>query len=371
MPQLAALKPYKAKFNLLTGYRAYVDSKPNIQHWSGNAAIATGNAPSNDNQFDGETIDQTIAAAIGRSTRFRSIEIACSGNRRESYSSLGGANSNPPEVSPKGLYSRLFGAGFQDGKGEFKPDPEIMLRQSVLSVVAEDRQRLMAGVGPADKARLEQYFTSVRELEQAMAVELQRPEMIAKVSVPDAPDDMPVSKSVPVLRKVTPVISKLLAIGLATNQTRVFNMAFSEPASTIYMPGDSQPFHQATHEEPVDGTLGYQPVTSKFSTYSMEGFAALLTALDEVQEGDGTLLDHSLVMAYTDTSFAKLHAVDGIPMILAGSANGKMKTGLHVAGGSETVTRVGLTVQQLMGLSIDHWGSESNLTSKSVSEIIA
>ena len=65
------------------------------------------------------------------------------------------------------------------------------------------------------------------------------------------------------------------------------------------------------------------------------------------------------------------HAVDGIPMILAGSANGKMKTGLHVAGGSETVTRIGLTVQQLMGLSIDHWGSESNLTSKSVSVIIA
>jgi len=112
-------------------------------------------------------------------------------------------------------------------------------------------------------------------------------------------------------------------------------------------------------------------VTSKFSTYSMEGFAALLAALDAVQEGDGTLLDHSLVMAYTDTSFAKLHAVDGIPMILAGSANGKMKTGFHIAGNSETVTRVGLTVQQLMGLSIDHWGSQSNLTSKPVSEIMA
>src|SRR6185369_5241153 len=134
------------------------------------------------------------------------------------------------------------------------------------------------------------------------------------------------------LRKVTPVRAKLRAIGLATDQTRIFNMAFSEPASTIYVPGDSRPFHQSTHEEPVDDALGYQPVTSKFSTYSMEGFAELVGALEAVKEGDGTLLDHSLVLAYTDTSNAKLHAVDGIPMLLAGSAGGRLKTGIHCAG---------------------------------------
>ena len=166
-------------------------------------------------------------------------------------------------------------------------------------------------------------------------------EIVAQVAIPPAPDEMPMNKSVPNLRKVTPVLAKLLAIGLATDQTRIFNMAFSEPASTIYMPGDSRPFHQSTHEEPVDETVGYQPITSKFSTYSMEGFAALVAALDGVKEGDGTLLDHSLVLAYTDTSNAKLHAVDGIPMILAGSASGRMKTGIHYAGASTTVARVG------------------------------
>ena len=371
MPQLASLKPYKAKFNFLSGYRAYVDSKANIQHWSGNAAIATGSAPSNDGQFDGQTIDQTIAAAIGRSSRFRSIEIACSGNRRESYSSLGGANANPPEVSPKGLYTRLFGAGFQDGKGDFKPDPDIMLQQSVLSVIAEDRQRLMANVGASDKARLDQYFTSVRELENTMAVELKKPEIIADVTVPDMPADMTVNKSVPVLKQTVPVFSKLLAIGLATNQTRVFNMALTEPANTMFMPGDSHVFHQATHEEPVDPALGYQPVTSRFSTHSMECFAALVAALDAIKEGNGTLLDHSLVLAYTDTSNAKLHAIDGIPMFTAGSAGGKVRTGQHIAGNSETVSRVGLTVQQAMGLTIDSWGAESNHTNKPVSELLA
>jgi hypothetical protein len=371
MPQLAALKPYKAKLNLLSGYRAYVDSKPNIQHWSGNAAIATGVAPAQDTQFDAPTIDQTIGAAIGRGTRFRSIEIACSGNKRESYSSTGGANVNPPEVSPTGLYTRLFGDGFASATGEFKPDPEILLRQSVLSVVAEDRQRLMAAAGAADKARLEQYFTSVRELENTMAVELKKPEIVAQVAVPDMPAEMTVNKSVPVLLKTTPVFSKLLAIGLATNQTRIFNMALTEPANTMFMPGDSHVFHQATHEEPVDERLGYQPQTSKFSTYSMECFAELVAALDAIREGEGTLLDHCLVMAYTDTSNAKLHAIDGIPMFLAGAANGKLKTGLHVAGNSETVSRVGLTVQQAMGLPVDSWGVDSNATRKPISELLA
>jgi hypothetical protein len=139
----------------------------------------------------------------------------------------------------------------------------------------------------------------------------------------------------------------------------------------MFMPGDSHVFHQATHEEPVDERLGYQPQTSKFSTYSMECFAELVAALDAIREGEGTLLDHCLVMAYTDTSNAKLHAIDGIPMFLAGAANGKLKTGLHVAGNSETVSRVGLTVQQAMGLPVDSWGVDSNATRKPISELLA
>jgi hypothetical protein len=103
MPQLASLKPYKSKFNLLSGFRAYVDDKPNIQHWTGNAAITTGIAPATDFTFDAPTIDQTIANVISQGARFRSIEVACSGNKRESYSSLGGSNINPPEISPLSL----------------------------------------------------------------------------------------------------------------------------------------------------------------------------------------------------------------------------------------------------------------------------
>ena len=371
-PQLASLEPYKKKINLISGMRAIVDDSPNYQHWTGAAAISTGACPAKDKEFAAQTIDQTVAAAIGHGTRYKSIEVACSGNKSESVSSLGGPNTNPPEVSPLGLYTRLFGPGFQDpSKADWKADPEVLVRQSALSVVAEDRKRMLQHVGAADRARIDQYFTSVRELEQTMAAELQRPQIVAQIAIPPAPGEMEVNKSVPVLRTVVPVLAGLVAIGLATDQTRVVNVALAEGASTIFMPGDSKPFHQATHEEPIDPALGYQPVTSHFSTYSMEFFAMLVKALDEVKEGDGTLLDHSLLLAYTDTGFAKLHTLDNIPMLLAGSASGRIKTGYHIAGESSPVTRVGLTVQQVMGIPIDKWGVGSMETQKPVSEILA
>src|SRR5262249_36770213 len=132
--------------------------------------------------------------------------------------------------------------------GDWKPDPQILVQQSALSVVSEDRKRMMQYVGANDRARMDQYFTSVRELEQTIAAELQKPEITADVSVPSAPSQMEVNKSVPVLRGVVPVMSRLIAIGLATDQTRVVNVSLAEGASTIFMPGDPKPFHQATHE---------------------------------------------------------------------------------------------------------------------------
>ena len=295
--------------------------------------------------------------------------MTCSGNKSESYSSLGGANTNPPETSPLGLYTRLFGPGFQDpSKGDWKPDPQVMLQQSALSVVAEDRKRFYGqDLSASDKARMDQYFTSVRELEQSMEAALKRPDVVAQVTIPAAPGEMPVSKSVPELQKVVPMMSKLVALGLATNQTHVFNIALAEPGSTIFMPGDSKPFHQQTHEEPIDPVLGYQPVSANFSTHSMKFFATLIKELDDVKEGDGTLLDHSLVLAYTDTSYAKLHALDGIPMLLAGSASGRVKTGYHIAGDGSPVSRVGLTIQQAMGLSIDGWEARARWRPKKAS----
>ena len=114
------------------------------------------------------------------------------------------------EPTPLSLYTRLFGPGFQDpASGDWKPDPQVMLQQSVLSAVSDERKDFMKNLGAGDKARMEQYFTSVREAEMQMAAELKRPEVIAKVAIPGAPGEMAVNYALPNVRTVTPLMAKL------------------------------------------------------------------------------------------------------------------------------------------------------------------
>jgi hypothetical protein len=370
--QLKPLEPYKNKLNVFSGMRVMVDDNPNFQHWSGNAAIATGIAPTKASQFDSKTIDQTVADVISHGTRFKSVAAACSGDPKQSYSSLGGANTLPAEPSPLSLYTRLFGPGFPDPtKGDWKPDPQVMLQQSVLSAVADERKSVMQNLGAGDRARLDQYFTSVREAELQMAAELQRPDIVAKVAIPDSPGEMTVNYALPNLRHVTPLMARLGALALATDQTRVFNLSISEPGSNMFVPGDPLGYHITTHMEAIDPVLGYQPRVAEYNVYSMELYAMMLKELDAIPEGDGTLLDHSVVFAYSDQSYAKIHAVDGIPMLIAGGASGRMKTGYHIAGGGNPVSRVGLTVQKAMGLPVDGWGQGSMETKSAYTELLA
>jgi len=371
--QLKPLEPYRGKLNVFSGLRVPLDSKPNGQHWSGLAAANTGIAPSRGGEFESKTIDQQVAEVIGKGVRFRSVSASSSGDPRQSYSSLGGNNLLPSEPTPVSLYTRRCGPGFQDPtKGDWKPDPRIMLQKSVLSAVAEDRHRIMQNLGAGDRARMDQYFTSVRQTEQQMEAELQRPNIEAKVSIPDAPSaDLQVNNASPNLREITPLMARLGAIALATDQTRVFNLSVSSPQNAMFVPGDPLGFHQSTHEEPVDPKLGYQPRVHEYNVASMELFAFFLKELDAIQEGDGTLLDHCLVMAFTDQSYARIHSVDGLPVLVAGGANGRIKTGYHVAGDNSPVSRVGLTLQKALGVSVDTWGKESLQIRTPYTELLA
>lgn len=90
-----------------------------------------------------------------------------------------------------------------------------------------------------------------------------------------------------------------------------------------------------------------------------------------MQEGGRTLLDNTLVVAHSETEFAKFHTIDNIPILTAGSAGGKLKTGVYVDGAGTPVSRVGLTVQQVMGVPLDRWGAKSMETNKTIGEIVA
>jgi hypothetical protein len=351
-PELDCLAAVKDKVSVFSGFRVIPDGRANLVHWSGHASILSGIAPASSTRFDGPSFDTRIADAIGGTTRFKVLDIDASVSRRPvSYSTRTGTTFATPEATPLALYTRLFGAGFQDpNSDQWRPDPSIMLRQSVLSAVKDQREALFAGVGKADRIKLDQYFTSLREMENQLAVQLQRPDKCEACVVPAAPKEMPHAASVDVVNSNTRTLAKLLAMGLACNQTRVFNFVHTAGSSETYMAGQSKIYHQITHDEPTDAQLGYQPETSKLAGLVMQGFGGLLAEMEAIREGDGTLLDNMLIMAFSDTGYAKIHSIENIPLLLAGRAGGRHKAGQHVHATGEPVTRVSLTAQQLVGV---------------------
>src|SRR5215510_16539106 len=137
----------------------------------------------------------------------------------------------------------------------WKPDPSIMLRQSVLSAVTDQRQSLMAGLGKADQVKLDQYFTSVRDMEKQLAIQLQKPEKCQACVVPPVPKESPRSASVDAVNANAKTMARLLAMGLACNQSRVFTFVHTAGASETYITGQSKIYHQITHDEPTDAQL--------------------------------------------------------------------------------------------------------------------
>lgn len=160
-------------------------------------------------------------------------------------------------------------------------------------------------------------------------------------------------------------------IALSEAGTVTFRRAAFPAASNLRRSDSPVAFHELTHEEPVDQKLGYQPKSTFFMERSMETFASLLKIMDGIKEGSGTLLDHSLILATSESNYAKIHSLDSLPIMVAGTAGGKWKSGQHVAGKGDATSRVGLTIQQVMGLPVDSWGAAAMQTSRSVSEVIA
>jgi hypothetical protein len=231
---------------------------------------------------------------------------------------------------------------------------------------------LQSVLGADDRARLDQYFTGLRDLERQFDQQLTKPEPIA-ACVPvkqPAADPAPGIDSDTVSKRHR-MLTDLLVMAVACDQTRVVNMAYSAAFASTIKAGYEKPHHTATHEEPVDQQIGYQPVSSWFTRRALEEWAYFVEAFSRVKEGDGTLLDNMLIYASTDSGLARVHAIDNIPMFTAGRAGGQLKTGLHIDGAGTAATRVGYTSLKLMGVDVPSWGTKSNGTSQPVGDVLA
>lgn len=370
--QLAPLEKVKQHLNVFTNFDVLTDGAPNLCHYTGWVALRTGSPPAGRGSLPGPSLDTAITDVIGGGTRFRSLQLAATGAPRDSFSFVSSSAVNPPEISAVEFYRKIFGPEFQDPNSPtFTPDPKIMTRKSVLSAVSEQRKDLERTLGAADKARLDQHYTSIREIENRLALQLEKPPAAPNCKVATEPKEVSVGLDVDVVRTRHRAMTDLLAMALVCNQSKVFNMVYSDSGSSLVRKGLDKTHHAFTHEEPIDPTKGFQLLSSAFVNNAMEEWGYFVDKLAATQEGDGSLLDRCLVYAHSDCEIAKVHSLTSVPMFTAGKLGGKVKTGQHIDGKAQPGSRLGFTVQRLMGVPIGSWGTKSMTARQEIGEIVA
>lgn len=363
-PELLPLAPQHEKISVLTGLSVLYPN--NVPHWSGIGGLLTGaEVGGNDEDWlvNSISLDQQVANAIGGDTIYRSLQVGVS--TANAFSWNGPNAQNPAEVDPLTLYNRLFGPTFVEPGSEGVVDPALGFRRSALDAVLEDLNRLSGKVSTADRARLDQHTTGIRELEGRLArLELDPPSYEACTRPPQPAEVYPDVAGRPQLYARHAAHADLIAMALACDQTRVVTVQWSEPVDNVLYTGASDGHHNQTHNEP-----GNQPEVHAITVQIMEGFQRFLQALDDVPEGDGTLLDHSLVLGCSDVSEGRTHSLDEMPVVLAGSACGALQTGQHVRYNRKNSNALGLSLLRAMDVPVSTFGTGDYVDGDGLSEI--
>jgi hypothetical protein len=309
----------------------------------------------------GESFDQSIARKIGSDSRFRSLQIGVSqesfgGSIQRNMSWAGANRPLPPEELPHRLFDRLFGA---------RDEGWVNRKRSILDAVRSDAKVLGSGLPPEDKQRLEEHLQSVRDLERAVAS--MPPEY--RSPMPFQPDEDLDFKDWPRIAKIQ---SDLLAYALATGQTRVASYMLTKCQGLARFPWlghTSARHHDYTHKDgkaPGETGVEGQQILRDICRWHVEEFAYLVAKLKSIPEGDGTLLDNTLVVFVHEHAEAGPHKNNGMVSLVAGS-KGQVALGSHhrVEG---TIGDLYLTLaNEVLGAGLDKYPTAQ----RRLSEIIA
>jgi hypothetical protein len=337
-PILAALAPYQQDIVVLDGIDAMAAYPgPGDAHQKGTGSSLTG-IELQEGAFvgamgltagwaNGISIDQTIADVIGTTTKFRSLEFGVhvhGANVGSRISYRGPAQPVPPENDPSAAFARIF--------GDFSADPVVQdqivaRRRSVLDAVARDYERLAPRLGTADRQKLEAHLAAVRDIEMRLGTgaapvgaACMRPELGA---VPDPTQ----SVNIPTIGRLQ---MDLLAMSLACDMTRVASIMWTNSATMKTFPwlSISEGHHELAHRGDED--LDARDKLIRINTWYAEQFAYLVGKLKAIPEGDGSLLDNTLLIWVNEHSTGNTHERHDIPYVIAGKAGGAIRTGRFV-----------------------------------------
>ena len=375
-PILAPLEKVKDQVSVLTGL-ANLPAKPDGpgDHAAGTGSFLTAmhcKKTAGADIRNGISVDQVAANALGDLTPLRSLQLGMEGGANvgscdSGYSCIYSRNiswSGPKTVLPKLtnpqlVYERLF-AGLNSTLSKKEAARRRIYRKSVLDAVLGDAKRLHARLGMTDRFKLDEYMNSVREVEKR----LDKLGQSATCEVPGAPE-----KPKNFIEKLD-LMTEMMVLAMRCDRTRFITFMLGNAGSNrsyafIGVPGAH---HQISHHQ--DKQENFDKL-QKIDIWEVTQLAMLLEKMAAIPEGDGTLLDNCLVMAHSDSSFAQTHDVRGLPVMTAGRAGGKLRTGLHVAGNGDPITRVGLTMQHLVGEPVASWGTGGMAVSNPITEIMS
>ena len=329
-PILKPLQPFKEHVTVVSGLANRPAVSPAVHAITPGTWLSCVHPRASQDPYGGPTVDQIAALHIGQDTPFPSLELATETHGgggfcdRDFGCSYAGTISFrtpstplPMENDPRKLFQRLF------GQGDTPEERKRISRQysSVLDLVSKEAADLQRSLGPQDRSMVNDYLDTVREIERR--VEKMDARDLSHVNIPDTPGGIP-----PSFEQHINLLFDLVAVAYQANMTRVFSFMMAAEVSglTYNQIGVPDAFHPLSHHNNEQGKMDK---LVKIQNYHTGIFAKFLDKLQKMPDGDGTMLDHSLILYGSNMSNSNAHNHDPLPTALVGGWK-SVKGGQHL-----------------------------------------
>lgn len=355
-PILSSLADYRDYITVVSGLRNKPGESPDPHAIKAGCWLRCVAPEGTANADDGVSVDQMAARKLGLETPFPSLEVSTLEGGAGSFSSTIAFKTPtqplPMEGNPRKLYYRLFGQGdTNDERAAIATETG-----SLLDFVMADAASLNKSLGASDKVMMGEYLDSVREIE----LQLQKlgEQDLSHVEIPDAPVGTPGQ-----FPAHLDLMYSLMALAYQADLTRIITFMSDREVSmrTFTHIGISDAFHPLSHHQNDPDKLDR---LTRVQSWYFSAFAKFVKTLAAMPDGDGSVLDHSMLMYGSGMANSNLHNCDPVPAVLVGKANGQLKGGQHLAFKQDTpLANLMHTVLEKADVPVDRFGDSTGTLS--------